>query len=154
MGLLWRKILLRPCACIRDYTTVPAQILPAFRFIPRAYLSNIGFSPRRHRGHGEEFLFLGRYRETKIFRPEIFTRCTVWTNTLPAVGFQDQSLEKQTHHEFDLRGSFRLSVSPDRRKNESASPCPPCLSGEPDFARNEFSPKKAMKSKQLSRAFR
>jgi hypothetical protein len=47
----------------------------------------------------------------------------VWTNTLPAVGFQDQSLEKQTHH-------------------------------EPDFARNEFSPKKAMKSKQLSRAFR
>ena len=37
---------------------------------------------------------------------------TVWTSTLPIVGVRDQGLEKQAHHEFDLRGSFRLSVLP------------------------------------------
>jgi hypothetical protein len=51
------------------------------------------------------------------------------------VGVRDQGLEKEAHHEFELRGSFRLSVSPDRRKNESASLRPLSLCGDYSFAR-------------------
>jgi hypothetical protein len=29
-------------------------------------------SPQRHRGHREKFLFVGRYRQTKMLCPEVF----------------------------------------------------------------------------------
>jgi hypothetical protein len=72
------------------------------------------------------------------------------TNTLSDVDVRAQGLRKHTHHDFDLRGSFRLSVSPDRRKPESASLCPPCLGGEPGFDRRQFCPKTPMKSEKIA----
>jgi len=45
----------------------------------------------------EEFLFLGRYRETKIFCPEILTRLTVWANPVPVTGVRQIEVWGRKH---------------------------------------------------------
>ncbi len=77
-----------------------------------SYLSKTEFSPQRHRGHREKFLFVGRYRQTKIFCPKTSTCWASWTNTLPGPRSSGIGPWKTLCHEIDLRGSFRLSVSP------------------------------------------
>jgi hypothetical protein len=68
---------------------------------------------------------------------------------LPVPGLRELVYEECLCHEFYLRGYFRLSVSPDRRKNKSPSLRPLCLCGEPGFERHESSPKIPMKSRLL-----
>ena len=66
-------------------------------------------------------------------------------------GLRESVYDKCVRHQLDLRGYFRLSVSPDRRKSSSPSLCSLCFCGKPVFERKEISPKTPMQSGELAR---
>jgi hypothetical protein len=68
-------------------------------------------SPQRHGGHGEKLLFVGRYRQTKGFARKKIKKGADLKCVMSKPMFKNPS----------SGGSFRLSVSPDRRKNKSLS---------------------------------
>ncbi len=140
---------------------VKKAILKRYHF--HSLLSKTAFSPRRHRGHREKFLFVGSYRQTKIFCPETLTRWAIMDKIFYRSQISgDRALKNKSIINLiwevyppsaapeATRVLFVYRYLPIDEKKRSPSLCPLWLCGEPDFKRDQSSPKTSMKSRWLA----